>query len=240
MRLLSYTSLSPGQHATAGALIVAAGSSSRMRGVDKLWADLGGMPLLARTVAAFAATPEVDRIVVVTNKDNCERVSRLQAESGLRIDSVVCQGGATRQASVLAGLRSLHYCGVVAVHDGARPLVTPDLISRGLEQARLTGSALCAVPAKSTHKVIGPEGVVLSTPPRESLWEAQTPQIFWYRELLDAHTVAAREGSVYTDDAAVMEVAGYRVRVYEGSYTNIKVTTPEDLLVARALLRDIP
>ncbi len=233
---LLYRSLSSGQRATIGALIVAAGSSSRMRGVDKLWADLGGMPLLARTVASFAATPQVDRIVVLTNKDNCERVSRLQAESGLRIDSVVCQGGATRQASVLAGLRSLRYCGVVAVHDGARPLVTTDLIRRGVEAANTTGAAIAAVPVKDTIKRVGSDGLIVETPPRDALWMAQTPQVARRDALERAYAFADERGLAATDEAGLLEAAGFPVAVFAGSYDNLKVTTPEDLAMAAALL----
>ena len=223
-------------HHSVCAVIVASGPSIRVRGPDKLWADLSGVPLLARTLGACEATPEIGRIVVVAGEANRSRVQRLVDEHGFGRVSGVYAGGATRQGSVLEGLRALGPCGVVAVHDGARPLVTPELIRRGIEQAREHGSALCAVPAKSTHKLVGPDGVVHSTPPRERLWEAQTPQVFRYRELLDAHTAAARDGREYTDDAALMEAEGYEVRVYEGAYSNIKVTTPEDLLVARALL----
>ena len=217
-----------------GAVVVAAGASTRMRGTQKLWAELGGEPLLAHTLRVFESCAEVGRVVAVVAERHLGDVRELCADRGFaRV--TVCAGGENRQGSVLRGLRALGECELVAVHDGARPLVTGDLIRRGLEAGRRHGAALCAVPAKSTHKLVDAEGLVLSTPPRESLWEAQTPQVFRYAELLAAHERAAEAGALYTDDAALMEAAVHPVRVYEGSYHNIKVTTPEDLVVARAL-----
>jgi 2-C-methyl-D-erythritol 4-phosphate cytidylyltransferase len=207
-----------------------------MCGAHKLWADLGGEPLLARTLRAFQECEAIGRVAVVTSEGSVEKVLDLCASCCLSKVEAVCPGGASRQESVLAGLRALGPHALVAVHDAARPLVTPDLIERGLEVAREHGAALCAVRAKSTIKVVDEGGVVVSTPPRELLWEAQTPQVFRYSELLAAHEAAARMGTLYTDDAALMEAAGHVVRVYEGSYSNLKVTTPEDLPVARALL----
>jgi 2-C-methyl-D-erythritol 4-phosphate cytidylyltransferase len=207
-----------------------------MRGADKLWADLGGEPVLARTLRAFEATPGVARVAVATSEAAVARVEALCRSEGFAKVSAVCAGGASRQGSVLLGLRALGACDVVAVHDGARPLVTPEVIERGLALAGEGGSALCAVRAKSTHKLADPNLRVVSTPPRDSLWEAQTPQAFRYDELLAAHELAAGRREEYTDDAALMEAVGHVVQIYEGSYRNLKVTTPEDLLIARALL----
>lgn len=221
--------------AGAGAVIVAAGSSSRMRGTDKLWAGLGGQPLLSRTVGMFQRCEEIGRIVIVTSQGYIGQVNEMCSVSSYTKVLGVCAGGATRQESVLAGLLALGECSLVAVHDGARPLVTVELISRGIGLAEEQGAALCAVPAKNTIKVVDREGRVVSTPPRDSLWEAQTPQVFRYPDLLAAHQTAAGTGASYTDDASLMEAAGHPVRVYEGSYRNIKVTTPEDLLIVQAL-----
>lgn len=226
------TSEEPGE---ACAVLVAAGASTRMRGAHKLWADLCGEPLLARSLRAFDACADVARIVVVASPDATERVDGLRDRLGLRKVTAIRTGGRTRQASVLRGLRALEGCRFVAVHDAARPLVTPRLIELGLGLARERGAALCAVPARSTHKLVSEDGRVLSTPPRERLWEAQTPQVFAYTALLEAHERAAAEGREYTDDAALMEAAGYDVYVYDGAYANIKVTTPEDLELVRAL-----
>lgn len=225
--------------AGAGAVVVAAGASTRMRGAHKLWADLHGVPLLARTLQVFQRCHGIERVVVVTSAGYAEDVRALCADGALGKVGAVCLGGADRQESVLLGLRALGPCALVAVHDAARPLVTPELIARGLEAAARWGSALCAVPAKSTFKLVDAEGRVVSTPPRERLREAQTPQVFRYAELLETHERAAREGRAYTDDAALMEAAGHEVRVYEGAYSNIKVTTPEDLPLVRALYAEM-
>ena len=219
----------------AGAVIVAAGASTRMQGADKLWADLDGAPLLARTLLAFQECAAVERVAVVSTAERESDVRALCAALGLAKVESICPGGANRQESVLVGLQALRDCALVIVHDGGRPLVTRTLIERGLALAHERGAALCAVRAKSTHKLVDPEGRVVSTPPREQLWEAQTPQVFHYAALLDAHSRAARTGEAYTDDAALMEAAGHTVWVYEGSYRNIKVTTPEDLPLVRVL-----
>lgn len=206
-----------------------------MMGTDKLWVDLGGRPLLARTISAFQECPDVERIVVVASERQMARVRKLCLAQGFTRVVGVCSGGASRQASVLLGLLALGECDLVAVHDGARPLVTSALISAGYAAAREKGAAVCAVPAKNTVKVVSAEGLVLDTPDRAALWEAQTPQIFPYAELLAAHHRAAESELEYTDDAGLMEAAGIPVWVFEGSYANLKVTTPEDLLTARAL-----
>lgn len=217
-----------------GVVIVAAGSSSRMLGTDKVWADLAGEPIIARTLQAFERCAEVGRIVVVCADGQEGRIVELGAAIGLVKLQEVCPGGETRQESVRFGLLRLGECELVAVHDCARPLVSQTIIQRGLALARERGSALCSVRAKNTIKVVE-GGRVLATPQRESLWEAQTPQVFRYTELLSAHVAAAQSGAAFTDDAALMEATGRDVWVYEGSYRNLKVTTPEDLLVARAL-----
>ncbi len=121
----------------------------------------------------------------------------------------------------------------VAIHDGARPCVTPDMLSRALHEVRGSGAAIAAVPVKDTIKVVGEGQVISATPDRATLWAAQTPQAFDYQTLLDAHRTADVE---YTDDAAMVEAAGHRVTVFRGDYDNLKVTTPEDLDVATMLL----
>lgn len=206
-----------------------------MLGTDKLWVELGGRPLLASTIMAFQDCPDVERIVVAASERQMARVRKLCMAHGFSRVMGVCAGGPSRQASVLSGLIALGECELVAVHDGARPLVTPGLISAGYEAAREKHAVVCAVPAKNTVKVVSAEGLVVETPDRAALWEAQTPQVFRYADLLAAHRRAAESGLEYTDDASLMEAAGTPVWVYEGSYSNLKVTTPEDLLTARAL-----
>jgi len=222
----------------AYAIIVAAGRSERMGGVDKVFAQLAGRPLLAWTLAAFKRCEAIDNIIVVASDASLRRMREFVQE--WRFDAkvkAVVPGGATRQDSVRAGLEAAGSAAIVAVHDGARPLVTAEIIARGVALARETGAALCAVPARDTVKqVAGDPPVVTGTPAREGLWLAQTPQCFDRELLLRAHREA--ENTLATDDAALVEALGHPVTVYEGAWSNFKVTTPEDVIVAEALLRE--
>jgi len=217
-----------------GAIVVAAGRSSRMGGLDKLFAPLGGRPLLARTLAAFQECSAVRRIVLVLAAENLARGLALAEEEGLSKVRTVCLGGRRRQDSVWEGLECLGPCAWVVVHDGARPLVTPQLIEEGLAAARETGAAVCALPAHETVKRVDEQGRVLRTLDRRRLWLVQTPQVFRYDILREAHERSRRTA---TDDAALVERLGHRVQVYPGSPRNLKVTTPEDLALAEALLK---
>ena len=215
-----------------GAIIVAAGESRRMGGVDKVLALLGGKPVLARVVDAFEKCNLIDQIVVVVSKQNLEQCQQLAAEEGWSKITDVCPGGRRRQDSVVAGLSRLTHCDWVVIHDGARPLVTVDLIDRGLEAARETGAAVAAVPVTDTIKVAGNDRIVHQTPPRRNLWAVQTPQVFRFDIITEAYRRAKGE---VTDDASLVEQLGYRVKLYMGSYDNIKVTTPDDLALAEVL-----
>ncbi len=220
----------------ACAIIVAAGRSERMGGTNKVFAQLVGRPLIVWTLGAFSACEAIDQIVVVASNDAADRLSDLIVE--WRFDRkvrAVVAGGATRQESVLAGLRAAPDAAVVAIHDGARPLITPALVERGVSLARETGAALCATPARDTIKeVAGDPPAVIGTPDRATMWLAQTPQCFERALLLRAHEQAVAEA---TDDAALVEALGHTVSVYEGPPSNMKVTTPDDLTIAEALLR---
>jgi 2-C-methyl-D-erythritol 4-phosphate cytidylyltransferase len=216
-----------------GAVVVAAGRSVRMGGLDKLFAPLGGRPLLAHTLAAFQSCPAVDRVVLILAADNLARGLALAEEEGLNKVRTVCLGGRRRQESVWEGLEALGPCAWVVVHDGARPLVTPQLIAEGLAAARETGAAVCAVPSPDTVKRVDEQGQVLRTLDRRRLWLIQTPQVFRYDILREAHQRSRRPA---TDDAALVERLGHPVRVYRGSPRNLKVTTAEDLALAGALL----
>ena len=231
------------------AIVVAAGSGTRMGGVDKLFAPLAGRPLLAHTLAAFQECPAVTRVVLVLSPASLERGRKLVRDCGFDKVSQVCVGGSRRQDSVRLGLEALGPCYVVAVHDGARPLLTSDLIVRGLDAAGETGAAVPAIPIAYTVKDAGPDGTVLRTLDRSRLWAVQTPQVFRYDLLLRAHREAAADPSTlrlgsgqawlragYTDDAAMLEALGLPVRLFPGSSTNLKITTPDDLRLAEALL----
>ena len=224
-----------GQHSSgssrAGAIIVAAGSSQRMRGVDKLFAPLAGRPVLAHSIAAFVSHPSIGETVVVTSPANEDATRALVAE--LAPEARVVLGGARRRDSVRAGLEALQDCEYVVVHDAARPLVTAALIDAALEGAREVGAALCAVPITDTVKRSEPSGRVSSTVTREGLWLAQTPQAFRTDLLLRAHRTVELD---VTDDAALIELLGGPVKLVMGATRNLKITQPEDLALARALL----
>jgi 2-C-methyl-D-erythritol 4-phosphate cytidylyltransferase len=212
-----------------------------MEGADKLFANLAGRPLLARVLARFQESPLVERIVLVLSAANLERGRALAEEEGIDKLTAACEGGPRRQDSVRLGLEALGPCEWVLVHDGARPLVTTELIERGLAAARETGAAVAAVPVADTVKLAAPDGTVERTLDRGRLWAAQTPQVFRYDLLLRAHREVTTDPSTalragFTDDAAMLETLGLPVRLYEGSPANIKVTTPEDLRLAEALL----
>lgn len=205
-----------------------------MGGVDKIFASLLGKPLLAHSVDVFQQCPAIDEVVIVLSQDKLEAGQRLVREYNWSKVIEVCPGGVRRQDSVREGLKRLSGCQWVVIHDGARPCLGVDLIERGLELARESGAAIAAIPVKDTIKVVSPDAFVEETPLRHSLWTVQTPQVFRFDIIDEAHRKA--QGEV-TDDATLVEQLGYRVKVYPGSDTNIKVTTPEDLALAEAILK---
>ncbi len=227
----------PTQAADAGSMgliVVAAGSATRMMGVDKIFLPVLGVPLIAYSVEALTSSTLVGSFVLVLASHNVAAGERLAVERGWDKFAGVCQGGARRQDSVKRGLDRLAKHPWIAVHDGARPLPGPAILERGLQAARETGASVAAVPAKDTIKVVSDDGTVESTPARSSLWMVQTPQVFAYDILESAHRTCTES---FTDDAAMVESMGHKVRVFEGSYANLKVTTPEDLPMLEAALR---
>ncbi len=227
--------MKPSSGERVGAVVVAAGSSRRMEGVDKVFAPLAGKALLAHVLRVFQDCPLVDEVVVVVGAAGLERGRELVKTEGFSKVVALCLGGERRQDSVAQGLRQLGDCRWVVIHDGARPCVTADLIERGLDEAGQTGAAVAAVPVKETLKVVDEELVIRDTPKRGNLWLAQTPQVFRFDIMIQAHQRVKDE---VTDDAAMAEALGHRVRVYMGSYGNVKVTTPEDLALAEIILRE--
>jgi len=220
-------------HEKVGAVIVAAGNSTRMRGVDKMFALLDGKPVLARVVSVFESAPSVDCIALVLNEHNLEHGRLLSiAEHWQRVVALV-PGGATRQDSVCAGLACLPGCSWLIVHDGARPLVTVDLIEAGLMAAEATGGAIAAVAVTDTIKEER-DGFIARTPPRAILRAAQTPQVFRADILNEAY--AHFTGTV-TDDASLVEALGHPIKIYPGDPQNIKITTATDLTYAEILWR---
>jgi 2-C-methyl-D-erythritol 4-phosphate cytidylyltransferase len=217
-----------------GAVVVAAGSSSRMGGIDKVFAPLAGRPLIWHAVDALVRCALVGRVSLVLSASNLERGAELVASEGWTTVTVVA-GGERRQDSVRAGLDALGETDWTIVHDGARPCVTPDIFETGLAEAQRTGAAIAGVPVKDTIKAVDGDANVTGTPDRKTLWAVHTPQVFSSQLLLRAHDEVKDD---VTDDASMIEQIGGTVRVFMDSRANIKVTTPEDLLMAEALMAD--
>ena len=216
------------------AVVVAAGISSRMGGVDKIFAPVLGRPLLSFALDRLQAFPVVTEIVLVLDAGSLNQGRELVDSDGYCKVAHVCPGGKRRQDSVRAGLDALAPCDWVIVHDGARPCLEISMLERGLAVAQEVGAAVAGVPVKDTIKVVSDQGAVVDTPDRRSLWAAQTPQIFRYDLLRDAHDRCADD---VTDDAMMVESLGHAVKMFLGSYENLKVTTPEDLILAEAFLK---
>lgn len=220
-----------------GAVIVAAGSASRMGGIDKVMAPLGGKPMVARTVAAFQGCDAIAEIVIVTRPDLIRPISALCA--GMDKVRAVVAGGSSRQESVGLGLNALSKnVELAAIHDGARPLITEAVIDRTVRAANSYGAAAPAVPVKDTIKVVV-GGLVEKTPERATLQGVQTPQVFDFDLLRGALKKAREENAAITDDCSAVERLGMKVKIVEGDERNLKVTTPMDLKIAEMLLEEM-
>ena len=219
------------------AVIVAAGSSQRMGGQNKLLLPLAGAPVLAHTLRAFEKCAAVRDIVLVCREQDILPYTELARSCGVGKLRTVTRGGDSRTASVLAGLRAAPAdAALVAVHDGARPLVSEAVITEAVCAAAEHGAAAPVVPVKDSIKRIA-DGTIAADVPRDTLAAVQTPQVFRRELLLRALEDAARSGRSFTDDCAAVEAMGQAVQATHGSYENIKITTPEDILVAQALLQ---
>ena len=222
---------------SCGAVIVAAGTASRMGGIDKVMASVGGEPMIVRTVRAFQNCDAIKQIIVVTRQDLivpimdlCHEFDKVQA---------VMVGGSSRLESVEIGLSALSSdMKLVAVQDGARPLITNAVIDRTVRAAHTYGAAAPAIPVKDTIKVVQ-GGIVASTPNRSTLRAVQTPQVFDVDLLKGALKKAKEDGAEVTDDCSAVELLGMSVKIVEGDERNIKVTTPMDLKIAEILLEEM-
>ena len=218
-------------------VLVAAGNATRMGGIDKIMAELNGKPMILRTAEAFQQSPAVQELVVVTRADLREPVETLLREAGVDKLSAVIVGGSTRTESVQKGVA---WCNkksrLIAVHDGARPLVTQAVIEAAVAEAAKSGAAVPALPVRDTIRVVE-QGVGVSTPDRSLLYAMQTPQVFEADLLRAALQDAVRRGRSLTDDCAAVEAIGMRVRIVPGDEENLKVTTRLDLALANALAR---
>ncbi|WP_239027061.1 2-C-methyl-D-erythritol 4-phosphate cytidylyltransferase [Geomonas oryzisoli] len=210
-------------------------------GSNKQYLMLDGMPILARTVQTFQEADCIDAIYLVSPEQEipfCR--SEVVERYGFTKVRGIIPGGSERQHSVYNGLRAIDGIqadDVVLIHDGVRPFVSVRMLEDAVAAAREAGACVVAVPVKDTVKVVS-EGIVAATPPRETLWLAQTPQGFRYSLIRAAHDEAAAEGFLGTDDASLMEWQGQPVRVVLGDYRNIKITTPEDMILAEAFLKE--
>ncbi|MEN6548416.1 MAG: 2-C-methyl-D-erythritol 4-phosphate cytidylyltransferase [Armatimonadia bacterium] len=221
------------------ALIVAAGSGTRFGGaLPKVFAPLSGRPLLCWSLRAFGTHPEVDEVVVVAATEYAAQARSL-CEADLSVPWQVVEGGPERRVSVYNGLAALQSNppDIVAIHDGARPLVSSEVISDSLRVCREHGAALAAVGAVDTVKQADPNGLITATLDRSNIFLAQTPQTFSYRLIFDAHERAAREQCEVTDDAMLLERFGSPVHLSRGESHNLKITMPEDLKLAEWLLQ---
>lgn len=219
-----------------GAVIVAAGSASRMGGIDKVMAPLGGEPMICRTVRAFQNCDAIKEIVIVTRQDLVLSMMNLFRDYS-KVQAVVA-GGSSRDESVRLGLNALsNKVKLAAIQDGARPLVTEEVIDRTVRAAHTYGAAAPGVPVKDTIKVVQ-GGIVKETPERSALQAVQTPQVFDVDLLRGALKKAKEEDAVITDDCSAVERLGMSVKMVEGDERNIKVTTPVDLKIAAMLLEE--
>lgn len=221
------------------AIVLAAGKGSRMGGkVKKQFLNLNDKPLLYYSLKAFSDNTNIDEIVLVTAEeeiDYCRKdiVDKYQFN---KVTSIT-NGGSERQESVLNGLKSIKDCDVVLIHDGARPFVTDEIINSGIKYAGLHGACACGVMPKDTIKVKGQDQFSKETLERSSLVAVQTPQCFKYDIIYNCHNKLSSENISVTDDTMVVEKYGHKVFLYEGSYNNIKITTPEDLILAERILK---
>ena len=220
-----------------GAVIVAAGNASRMGGIDKVMAELQGEPMIARTVRTFQNCDCIAEIVVVTRPDLILPITVLTLEMP-KVKAVVA-GGSSRQESVNLGLNTLSKeVKMAAIHDGARPLITMEVIDRTVRAAHTHNAAAPAIPVKDTIKVV--EGrVVVNTPDRATLFAVQTPQVFDFDLLRGALKHAEETGAQVTDDCSAVELLGMKIKIVDGDERNLKVTTPMDLKIAEMLLEEM-
>ncbi|OFW57830.1 MAG: 2-C-methyl-D-erythritol 4-phosphate cytidylyltransferase [Candidatus Solincola sediminis] len=226
--------------AGVAAIVAGAGRGERIgKREGKLFLELGGIPVIARSLLNLDAVPEIEEIVLAVNGEDLERADALIASIGLEKVARTVEGGEFRQESVFKALRSLSSNPeIIIVHDGARPLAPPSLFEKAVRALRESDceGLITAVPVVDTIKEVE-GGWVVKTPERRRLWAVQTPECFRAQALIDAHEKASQEGVWATDDAALLERYRYRVRVVEGEITNLKITFPIDLITAEALLK---
>lgn len=225
----------------ADAVIVSAGKGHRfMKGRKKQFFSLGEKPVLARTIDPFETSPLIRQILLVVGQEDLDYcLKEIVEKYRYRKVSQIIPGGKLRQESVKKGLDTLpEDTEIIVIHDGVRPFVTKEMIEESIHSAARFGAVVTAMPVKDTIKMAHPDGTVLQTLDRASLWQVQTPQAFQASMIKEAYLKATEDGFVGTDDASLVERLGRKVLILQGSYTNIKITTPEDLILANLFLNE--
>lgn len=219
-------------------VIVAAGTGSRMKmGINKQFIKLNGKEIIVHTIEKFYNNKNIQDIVVVIKKEE-EEFFKTEIIDKYNLSNIkIAYGGNERQDSVYNGLKSLNQlCEVVLVHDGARPFISDAIIENCIDEAKKHKAIIVGVPVKDTIKVVNDESEVVDTPQRSSLWSVQTPQSFDYKLLVKSYEEAFEDGFYGTDDAMLVERIGHKVKLIEGSYNNIKITTQEDLAIGEKII----
>lgn len=221
-------------------IIAAAGMSNRMGSkINKQFIDIDNKPILVHTLNKFEQSPYVDEIILISKEQEVEYCRKeIVRKYGFKKIKKIIRGGKERQDSIYNGILALdEKCDIVLTHDGARPFVRKENIEDGIKGVITYGACVIGVPVKDTIKAIDDENDVHHTPKRSMLWAAQTPQCFWKKLLQEGYEYAIEEGIVGTDDSSLVEKVGNKVKMIMGNYDNIKITTPEDLIIAESLLK---
>jgi len=224
-----------------GAIICAAGASTRMSGkMSKQLIPLRGKPVIAHTINEFEKSSRISEVILVVNRGVIDYYKQNVVEKyNFKKIRKVVGGGINRQDSVYNGLLALSpYIEIVSIHDGARPLVTTELIDKTIELLGDKSGIVVAVPAQDTVKIVGEDGIVVETPKRSLLWAVQTPQVFPFKLIKEAIERANEEGFVGTDDASLLERLGYKIHIVLGMKENMKITTPIDLTIAEVIMNE--
>lgn len=218
------------------AVIVAAGNSTRMDGVNKQFLLIDGVPVLIRTLRAFSESELINEIIIAARQEDIPKMFAMIKDYGILKVTDIVKGGSTRQESVFNAIkRSSPLSEFLAVHDGARPLVTEKIIKETVETAFRTGAAATGVRVKDTIKTVNSQNIIVDTPDRNYLWAVHTPQVFERKMYLSA-VDSVVNSEQFTDDCKLIEEYGAEVTMVQGSYENIKITTPEDINIAESII----
>lgn len=223
-------------------IIAAAGMSNRMGSkINKQFIAIDNKPILVHTLEKFEKCRYIDEIILVSKEEEVDYCRKeIVKKYGFKKVTNIIRGGKERQDSIYNGLLALNEnTDIVLTHDGARPFIKIEHIEDGIRGVLEYGACVIGVPVKDTMKVIEESNIIHHTPKRSLLWAAQTPQCFWARVLKEGYEHAINEGIIGTDDSSLVEKSGYDVKMIMGSYDNIKITTPEDLIIAESLLKDM-